>query len=403
VPVTLKKPKEKVTEQIAAPRRMPWALQSVLWLVAAVAILEVSFAMAGLGEQEYLKPDQSFGYDLIPSKFVTWRKEGFARLHINSHGMQDVERALVKPAGTKRIAVLGDSFVEAMQVDRSRNFCNIVERQLNAADGTQKWEVLNFGVSNASLSQMYLRLKEKVSKFSPDVVAIEYPVDATYQFIPDQSATFLAARPIFHFDGHSLHEDRQLMYIWRQSPEGQRYRMTSWLRANSWIWGVVSNCVEQACGWWQGLISGRTRWGSELATNAPPAPATTVNANAVHLTPEALAQTEKRASQYYWPIADGLFKMIKDECDRQKCKLVVIRFSRATKNDNPEESRLLRETAARYGFPVIDAIPAFTRSRAEGARLFYDQHFNLEGHALLATEILNHIRSTIGMPSNVNP
>ena len=54
-----------------------------------------------------------------------------------------------KPPNTFRIAVIGDSFAEALQVDLDHTFWSVMERKL--AEGWrgngQRVEVLNFGVS----------------------------------------------------------------------------------------------------------------------------------------------------------------------------------------------------------------------------------------------------------------
>lgn len=387
-------------------------VQTAVFLVASVFLLEFLFAIAGLGEQEYLMPNRTWGYDPIPNKSVTWRKEGYARLKMNSMGMQDDERTLIAPAGTKRVAILGDSFIEALQVDRKANVCQQLQQLLNAQPAAASWQVLNFGVSNATLGQIYLRLKNKVLGFKPDVVVVEFPVDATFHLIPDPTGGMLSASPTFVSNGSGdLEEDHQKIEHWYQSSEGKRIRSSGWLRANSRIWGVVSTAVEQAAGWWHEIQSGRSRWGSEIVAKEiafptaddKPKTTTVVNPALTNVTPTApaadlpvgpfgmtqaqLTANESKATRFYWSIADGLFKKIKAECAATGAELVVLRFPLVQKADNPEETRLLRESAKRYGITVIDATPEFLAARGKNQELYYRCHLNPDGHKVLASEI----------------
>jgi lysophospholipase L1-like esterase len=64
----------------------------------------------------------------------------------------------------KRIAIIGDSFVEAFQVDNDKNFARL------AANNLKNSEVYSFGISGAMLTQ-YLQMARYVNKkFDPDVL-----------------------------------------------------------------------------------------------------------------------------------------------------------------------------------------------------------------------------------------
>ncbi len=101
---------------------------------------------------------------------------GRAWFRINSDGLRDRERSLAKPPGTVRIAVLGDSFAEALQVDAPSGFCSVLERQLTrrGAFGGRAVEVINFGSSGYATSHELLTLRHHVWKYSPDVVLLAF-------------------------------------------------------------------------------------------------------------------------------------------------------------------------------------------------------------------------------------
>ena len=58
---------------------------------------------------------------MIPGKTGVYvsKHEFKTMISINSAGMRDIEYSLAKPAGKKRIVILGDSFVSSMGVDVS--------------------------------------------------------------------------------------------------------------------------------------------------------------------------------------------------------------------------------------------------------------------------------------------
>ncbi|MHC4872445.1 MAG: SGNH/GDSL hydrolase family protein [Planctomycetota bacterium] len=72
-----------------------------------------------------------------------------------------------KTPGIKRIAVIGDSFVEGFNVDYDERLGEVLQDNLN--DVEQKYEVYSFGFSGAPLSQ-YLNMSRYVREvFDPDI------------------------------------------------------------------------------------------------------------------------------------------------------------------------------------------------------------------------------------------
>lgn len=99
--------------------------------------------------------------------------EGEAFVRINQDGRRDSVRTREKPAGVRRIAVLGDSFAEALQVDEAKTFWSILEREWNSANPAgPRVEVLNFGVSGFSTAQELEMLRHHVWDYDPDVVLV---------------------------------------------------------------------------------------------------------------------------------------------------------------------------------------------------------------------------------------
>jgi hypothetical protein len=119
--------------------------------------------------------DPVLGWSLRPGASAWEADEGVAWSKINSHGFRDRERAVNKPQGVYRVAVLGDSGTEARQVDMDRTYTALTEKELNRRHcfGEGKAEVLNFGVGGYGTGQELLLLRERVWKFSPDMIVLQ--------------------------------------------------------------------------------------------------------------------------------------------------------------------------------------------------------------------------------------
>lgn len=84
---------------------------------------------------------------------------------INNDGWNSpIDYFTEKKPGVKRIAVIGDSYIEAWQVDAEKSYPNLLADSLGS-----KYEVYSFGVSGSPLSQ-YLHMSRYVEKkYSPDI------------------------------------------------------------------------------------------------------------------------------------------------------------------------------------------------------------------------------------------
>ncbi len=123
-----------------------------------------------------LRNDPLLGWSLRPGSSAWEVDEGFAWGRINSHGYRDRERTVNKPQGVYRVAVLGDSFTEARQVNLETTFVSLAEEKLNRLHcfGERRVEVLNFGIGGFGTGQELLLLRERVWKFNPDMIVLQF-------------------------------------------------------------------------------------------------------------------------------------------------------------------------------------------------------------------------------------
>ncbi|MBK7393071.1 MAG: SGNH/GDSL hydrolase family protein [Chloracidobacterium sp.] len=182
-------------------RRLYALISLVIGLLFGLLLVEIALRVVGYSSPEFYAADVSRGYALIPGMWGTYSKEGRSFVVINSDGFRDVEHKVDKPPGTFRIAVIGDSYVEAFQVEQSESFTNFVRDELTkcgGADGKQI-EMLNFGVSGYGTAQELITIREKVLKYSPDIVML---VMTTNNDITDNSPYFKKTPiPYFTADG----------------------------------------------------------------------------------------------------------------------------------------------------------------------------------------------------------
>jgi len=140
-----------------------------------ILLLEIIFRTTHLfgARVTWVEPNPIFGWQHIPNSKYWYYKENDHPItgRINSYGWRDKEWSLQKPPGAYRIAVLGDSFVEAFQVESNRTFLALAEYQLNQ-EHSLKVELMNFGRAGATQSEELLILRNRVAKFSPDMVLL---------------------------------------------------------------------------------------------------------------------------------------------------------------------------------------------------------------------------------------
>ena len=148
-----------------------------LALVSALFFTEI-FLRLFLPEPENLaklKSSNLFLHENKPNATFPYIREGEYDnvISINSFGFRDDEFSTGKNEGVFRIAVLGDSQEEALQVPLEDTWEKVMARDLSERlDG--EVETYNFGVSGYGTDQQWLTLREKVWQFSPDMIILAF-------------------------------------------------------------------------------------------------------------------------------------------------------------------------------------------------------------------------------------
>jgi hypothetical protein len=108
----------------------------------------------------------------IEGRWFDDRGEFSVAVKMNSHGLRDVEHEYEKPAGTFRILVLGDSYMEAVQVELEQIYARVLEKQLRA--GGRRVEVINASASDWGTDNELVYLREEGLRYSPDLVLLAF-------------------------------------------------------------------------------------------------------------------------------------------------------------------------------------------------------------------------------------
>jgi len=121
--------------------------------------------------------DPNLGWKLKPGASGEWNEEGASLVQVNSEGLRDREHTKAKPPNTLRVAVLGDSFTEAIHVPVEQTFWSKLERKLGNCQAVKRRknvEVINFGVQGYGTAQQLIMLRKKVWDYSPDIVILAF-------------------------------------------------------------------------------------------------------------------------------------------------------------------------------------------------------------------------------------
>jgi hypothetical protein len=154
-------------------------LLAALVLLSLPVLAEVALRVARVPfDAQLYAPDRELGWSLRPGASGRVSTETPRFVQINNEGFRDVERSYEKPADTVRIAVLGNSWTEALQVPLESTYTLVLEKELDQDQCLpgKRVEVFNFGVAGYSTGQELLLLRDKVWSYHPDLVLLAlYP------------------------------------------------------------------------------------------------------------------------------------------------------------------------------------------------------------------------------------
>ncbi len=300
-------------------------------------------------------------------------------IRISSLGYRGPDRPFAKPAGVRRIALLGDSFTAAIAVEEPDTMAAQLEQRLNAHATEARWEVLNFGIGGFSTAQSLLTWRNFARRFDPDIVILNY-YNGNDLWDNDRNLTSYV-RPYF-----SLDEKGELDYhpISEAKAEGTR-----WLNDHSrlYVWQNQAFAILR-----QKLRS--------VETNAPPV-AELFDTDPPDPFPEAWRITEKllatladevRASGARFILVD--IPAHEEFLDYYWQKLLDAEGAEAPRFDRGFPERQFRDIAARHGIHLVPLLQAFRASPIKNDLHFGGGHWNENGNHLAAETVYQDLHAS---------
>jgi hypothetical protein len=335
-------------------------------LVLALLVCEAGLRLLGNQYQEFYENDFWFGAKLRPGINGYFLKEGGGYVSINSDGLRDREHSLAHPQNTLRIAVLGDSFPEAMQVNQDETFWAVMEKDLQGCPSLngRRVEAINFGQSGFGTAQELLALRHRAWKYEPDVVLLAF---FTGNDVADNSPALMEHdyNPFFRLqDGQLVLHDRRTRERWQEEQRKRSWgeKFYRWRRDHFRITQVLH----------QGEMTLKT-WRSP--------PGTGETAANQHVSEPGISDSMYREPvspvwQEAWKVTEALLVQMRDEVAAKGARFFVVVLSTGAQVD-PDPAvraafaqglgvkdlfypdRRLEKFCQREGIPILLLEPAF--------------------------------------------
>ncbi len=142
---------------------------SVISIICFLLTYEGFLQLSEIASSSFVYDNDKLGRTFKPDYNIFFaRAEGMYMGGTNKYGYIGKGYPPQKPGNTLRIALLGDSYMEGMQVFERNHFRTKVENNLNNKLNTNV-EVLNFGIGGLDFRDMFFNYKFKAQNFNPDI------------------------------------------------------------------------------------------------------------------------------------------------------------------------------------------------------------------------------------------
>lgn len=166
--------------------RLAFAIGGILM---ALVVMEVVLSQPGQHAlAREMEPDPTIGARHVPGGQFDYKTSDFSVHHsFNSLGFRDREHAVAKVPGTFRIIVLGDSFMDGLQVADEETFARRLESRLQGRGIPA--EVVNLGMQGFGTRHELFALESYGLKFQPDLAVLSFFMNDLPDNVVDPNAT----------------------------------------------------------------------------------------------------------------------------------------------------------------------------------------------------------------------
>ncbi len=149
-------------------------------LAVTLLVIEAAFRIAGVGRRyksqsiEVEQFDARLGWSKRPNVTVIFQSSEYRAVEtLNSRGLRGPERQIPKPAGTRRILLIGDSYLEGRAVHDDSVVSSILQAKIDElASSVGRVEVVNGGTVGYSTDQELLFFRGEGIRYEPDVAVL---------------------------------------------------------------------------------------------------------------------------------------------------------------------------------------------------------------------------------------
>jgi hypothetical protein len=339
--------------------------------------------------QIYAEPDPIYGnFRAVDRTGWVKTEEFISQVNINSLGLRERDLDYPKPPGAQRMLVVGDSFVEGVQVPVEQVASRRAE-ELLVSRGCPV-QTINAGVGGWGTTEEYLYLKHEGLQFQPDqVIAVFYSgndVTNNSPYIKSNVRNF--RRPYYEVgnDGRL----RQLPWRSRRPDEN----LETWLRRNSLFFSVLDTGA---------LMRLRAHFGDPIRDEEDTEAYR--EQRLLDLELPVFSATTPRNWQSAWEVTEALLVAMRDETVAAGVPFLLVyaptiweiypnewelfRTSKKLKEtgwDFDGPNRRVTEIAARNGIDFLDLRQPLRAAAPTSPPLYFrhDLHWTAAGHAVVA-------------------
>jgi hypothetical protein len=399
-----------------APAMMRRAIRTALFGLALGAVgLLVALVLleAGFRAYYFAYPSMAKGFFWVPSVEYGWgldaghsafffddHGEFHTFVRINSKGLRDVEHEYEKPPGTFRVLILGDSYMEALQVDLEQTFARLLEQRLKVS-AARRVEVINTGVAAYGTDNEFLFLRHEGYKYQPDLVLLMFTsandVRESYRPFNQLAVGAQLTKPHFRLNG-----DGNLVQLEGDPPSPPVPWWRKRLRVGEYLYRRLG-----------GEILPPSR--RDVGIPPPKDPKVPyVPAGMFVYSPEYHPAVEQA-----WRVTKALIREIRREAGKHGAQLAVVvhngpwvhhdehwnrMFFRHPMGrnvwDRRKPDRIASEFLAAEGIPFVNLFDAFEAAKQPGPLFFdVDPHWRPAGHRVAAGAVAQFLLSDGLVPS----
>ncbi len=252
-------------------------------------------------------------------------------VEFNSRGLRGAEVPYEKPAGVRRILVLGDSFTDALQVPLEQTFVKVMERELRDRLEDPRLETLNAGHVGDGTGNALLRFRHEAYQYDPDIVLLAFylgndvrnnhpELEQDHRRVKYGEENAALPGPYFELDENGELRLEGFPYRRRES-SGQGDKtigvgVRAYLARHLYLYRLGAEAAK--------VLIGRGREGASFPSDASPTNTTLEQRRVPDWHHLALYRPQyTRAFEEAWALTEKLLAALRDEVEQRGARLVV--------------------------------------------------------------------------------